>query len=122
MTQTASAFGQVQSALSFFIENYTSLAELRAVMDRLKGLQEATDAKPPTAIEVVPEPARSEVATSDLTLGLPNGQALLRDAKVELAPGRWTLITGASGSGKSTPVPALAGILPFGKGPVHVPE
>jgi putative ATP-binding cassette transporter len=121
MTQTASAFGQVQSALSFFIENYTSLAELRAVMDRLKGLQEATDAKPPTAIEVVPEPARSEVATSDLTLGLPNGQALLRDAKVELAPGRWTLITGASGSGKSTLFRALAGIWPFGKGQVHVP-
>jgi putative ATP-binding cassette transporter len=121
MTQTASAFGQVQSALSFFIENYTSLAELRAVMDRLKGLQEATDAKPPTAIEVVPEPARSEVATSDLTLGLPNGQALLRDAKVELAPGQWTLITGASGSGKSTLFRALAGIWPFGKGQVHVP-
>jgi putative ATP-binding cassette transporter len=121
MTQTASAFGQVQSALSFFIENYTSLAELRAVMDRLKGLQEATDAKPPTAIEVVPEPARSEVATSDLTLGLPNGQALLRDAKVELAPGRWTLITGASGSGKSTLFRALAGIWPFGKGQIHVP-
>ena len=39
MMQTASAFGQVQKALSFFIENYTYLAELRAVMDRLKGLQ-----------------------------------------------------------------------------------
>jgi putative ATP-binding cassette transporter len=43
MTQTASAFGQVQTALSFFIDNYTYLAELRAVMDRLKGLQAATD-------------------------------------------------------------------------------
>jgi putative ATP-binding cassette transporter len=49
MTQTASAFGQVQSALSFFVDNYTSLAELRAVMDRLRGLQAATDAKPESA-------------------------------------------------------------------------
>ena len=37
MMQTASAFGQVQTALSFFIDNYTYLAELRAVMDRLQG-------------------------------------------------------------------------------------
>ena len=35
MTQTAQAFGQVQTALSFFIDNYATLAELRAVMDRL---------------------------------------------------------------------------------------
>ncbi len=41
--QTVSAFGQVQPSLSFFVDNYTLLAELRAVMDRLKGLQVATD-------------------------------------------------------------------------------
>src|SRR5262252_5464406 len=121
MTQTASAFGQVQSALSFFIDNYTYLAELRAVMDRLGGLQQASDAKPATAIDLVPEQAHPGVATSDLTLGLPTGQVLLRDAKVELSPGRSTLITGASGTGKSTLFRALAGIWPFGKGHVHVP-
>ena len=121
MTQTASAFGQVQSALSFFIDNYTYLAELRAVMDRLKGLQEATDAKPATAIDVVPEPGRSDLGTADLTLGLPNGQLLLRDTKLALPRGRSTLITGASGSGKSTLFRALAGIWPFGKGVVKVP-
>ena len=55
--QTASAFGQVQQALSFFIENYTYVAELRAVMDRLMGLQAASDAKPDIAIEVMRNPA-----------------------------------------------------------------
>ena len=121
MTQTASAFGQVQSALSFFVDNYTSLAELRAVMDRLRGLQAATDAKPESAIDVVPDPGRTDVGALDLTLGLPNGQALLRDATLILPQGRSTLITGASGSGKSTLFRALAGIWPFGKGHVHVP-
>jgi putative ATP-binding cassette transporter len=120
MTQTASAFGQVQTALSFFVDNYTSLAELRAVMDRLKGLQAATAAKPDTAIELVPEPGKS-LRTHDLTLGLPDGQVLLRDSQLELAPGSATLISGASGSGKSTLFRALAGIWPFGKGEVHVP-
>src|SRR6266446_345986 len=121
MTQTASAFGQVQNALSFFVDNYTQLAELRAVMDRLKGLQMATDAKPETTLDVVPETGRRDVATSDLTLSLPNGQALLQDTRVVLPPGRATLISGASGSGKSTLFRALAGIWPFGRGHVHVP-
>jgi putative ATP-binding cassette transporter len=120
MTQTASAFGQVQSALSFFVDNYTTLAELRAVMDRLKGLQAATEATPDTAIEVLREPV-NDVRTNDLTLGLPNGQVLLRDTRLVLPHGRATLITGASGSGKSTLFRALAGIWPFGKGEVHVP-
>ncbi len=121
MTQTASAFGQVQTALSFFIENYTYLAELRAVMDRLMGLQAASDAKPATAIEVVPDAGRTDLGAAGLTLGLPNGQALLSDATFILPRGRSTLITGVSGSGKSTLFRALAGIWPFGKGQVRVP-
>jgi putative ATP-binding cassette transporter len=121
MMQTASAFGQVQTALSFFITNYTYVAELRAVMDRLQGLQAAIDARPDTAIEVVSEAGRSDVGASDLTLGLPNGQALLSDATFTLPRGRSTLITGVSGSGKSTLFRALAGIWPFGRGQVRVP-
>jgi len=120
MTQTASAFGQVQSALSFFIDNYTSLAELRAVMDRLKGLQHATDDKPEVTLDVVPQP-RPDVHAEALTLALPNGQALLKDALIDLPKGRATLISGASGSGKSTLFRALAGIWPFGRGHVNIP-
>jgi putative ATP-binding cassette transporter len=121
MMQTASAFGQVQGALSFFIDNYTYLAELRAVMDRLKGLQAASDAKPVAAIEVKPEAAGTDLGVANLTLGLPNGQALLSDVTFALPRGRSTLITGASGSGKSTLFRALAGIWPFGRGEVRVP-
>jgi putative ATP-binding cassette transporter len=121
MTQTASAFGQVQSALSFFVDNYTSLAELRAVMDRLKGLRAATDERPSTTLDVVPQAGRQDVAAEALTLALPNGQALLQDARIELPKGRATLITGASGSGKSTLFRALAGIWPFGRGHVNIP-
>ena len=120
MTQTASAFGQVQSALSFFIDNYTSLAELRAVMDRLQGLQHATDDKPEVTLDVVPE-ARADVHAEALTLSLPDGQALLKDAVIDLPKGRATLISGVSGSGKSTLFRALAGIWPFGRGHVTIP-
>ena len=121
MTQTASAFGQVQSALSFFIDNYTSLAELRAVMDRLGGLRAAIDSKPKTTLDVVPQPGATSVGADSLTLALPNGSPLLENARVQLPKGKATLISGVSGSGKSTLFRALAGIWPFGRGHVQVP-
>lgn len=119
--QTAQAFGQVQSALSFFIDNYTNVAELRAVMDRLKGLQTAIDEKPPQNITVTPEAARADVGTRGLDLALPTGQTLLKDLDLTLPKGAWTLISGSSGSGKSTLFRALAGIWPFGHGRVLIP-
>lgn len=121
MMQTASAFGQVQNALSFFVDNYTTLAELRAVMDRLKGLRAAVDEKPPAAIAIEPESGRTGVAAEGLTLALPTGQALLENVDLSLEPGTATLVSGESGSGKSTLFRALAGIWPFGQGTVHIP-
>ena len=119
--QTAQAFGQVQSALSFFIDNYTNVAELRAVMDRLKGLQTAIDEKPADNISVTPEAGRADVGTRGLDLALPTGQTLLKDLDLTLPKGAWTLISGSSGSGKSTLFRAMAGIWPFGRGRVLIP-
>jgi putative ATP-binding cassette transporter len=121
MMQTASAFGQVRTGLSFFVDNYTLLAELRAVLDRLKGLQAATDEKPERAIDVVPEAGNTDVKADGLTLALPTGQPLLENLDLVLPHGRSTLISGASGSGKSTLFRALAGIWPFGRGHVRIP-
>lgn len=119
--QTAQAFGQVQSALSFFIDNYTNVAELRAVMERLRGLQAAIDDKPADAIAVTTQTASADVGTSGVDLALPNGQKLLADLNLVVPKGTSTLITGTSGSGKSTLFRALAGIWPFGRGEVKVP-
>ena len=75
MTQTASAFGQVQSALSFFIDNYTTLAELRAVMDRLIGLQVAIEERQGEGqIALTATEQGATVDVRDLTIGLPGGQ------------------------------------------------
>lgn len=119
--QTAQAFGQVQSALSFFIDNYTNVAELKAVMERLRGLQAAIDDKPADAIAVTTQTASADVGTAGVDLALPNGQKLLADLNLVLPKGTSTLISGTSGSGKSTLFRALAGIWPFGKGEVRVP-
>ena len=58
LMQTASAFGSVQSALSYFVSSYQSIAQYRAVIARLDGFQRAivagrAVALPPAAIEVL---------------------------------------------------------------------
>ena len=45
LMQTANAFGQVQGALSVFVSIYRSLAEWRAVIERLSGFDQAIAAR-----------------------------------------------------------------------------
>ena len=58
LMQTASAFGSVQEALSFFVTTYSELAEWGAVIQRLTGFDTAIDqarasAAPASAIKRV---------------------------------------------------------------------
>src|SRR5205085_2142200 len=41
LVQTATAFAQVQDALSFIVSSYTDIAEWRAVVERLSGFERA---------------------------------------------------------------------------------
>src|SRR5262249_31378657 len=87
LTQTASAFGSVQSSLSFFINAYQQLAEWRAVIARLTGF----DAALATAQTPTNGPQRSETQSclriENLTAGLPNGTKLPGELHIELARG-----------------------------------
>jgi putative ATP-binding cassette transporter len=47
---------------------------------------------------------------------------LLTDAAFRFQPGERTLLTGPSGSGKSTLFRAIAGIWPYGKGHIEIPQ
>jgi putative ATP-binding cassette transporter len=126
MMQTASAFTSVQTALSFIITSYSTIAEWRAVVDRLSGFEEAMLAaraaavKPPH-ITVGPQAAQ-DVAMEELEVGLPNGTPLVDVADLHLPAGENVLVTGPSGSGKSTLFRAISGIWPFGKGRIFVPQ
>jgi vitamin B12/bleomycin/antimicrobial peptide transport system ATP-binding/permease protein len=126
LMQTASAFGQVQTSLSFIVNSYAELAQWTAVVDRLaqfrataQTLNEAVQQG--GGIEVVPS-GRAAVVLDGLTVDLPTAAPLLVSGKLELPAGRATLITGPSGSGKSTLFRAIAGIWPFGEGAVRVPQ
>ena len=123
LSQTASSFGEVQGALSWFVDNYRSVAEWRATVARLSGFRGAlasAHAEQAGGVHAVPE-AGANLRLDGVTLALPDGRVLLADAAAEIAPGEKVLISGPSGSGKSTLFRAIAGIWPFGGGTVHVP-
>jgi putative ATP-binding cassette transporter len=55
-------------------------------------------------------------------LALPQGRALLGATTLELKPGEDVLVTGPTGSGKSTLFRAIAGIWPYWSGRIHMPQ
>jgi putative ATP-binding cassette transporter len=127
LTQTASAFDRVQTALSFFITSYRSIAEWRACAQRLIGFEAAVAhaeaaAVTPPVVEVRPQAGRNTVEVRDLAIRLPNGVPLVAANDIVIRPGERVLVTGPSGSGKSTLFRAMAGIWPFGSGTVTVPK
>ena len=126
MMQTASAFGSVQGALSFFISVYRQLAEWQAVVARLDGFEAGIDltenlAANPSTIRLVPAATEDKIKVNSLAIRLPNGDALLDVSNLTLRHGERTLVTGPSGAGKSTLLRAIAGIWPFGSGAIEIP-
>jgi len=126
LMQTASAFNSVQRALSFVINAYRTIAEWRAVIQRLSGFSLAvtaarTAAHAPPVIEVSATADRRAVELDDLAVTLPAGTPLVAADDIVVSPGERVLLTGPSGSGKSTLFRAIAGIWPFGSGRVLLP-
>jgi vitamin B12/bleomycin/antimicrobial peptide transport system ATP-binding/permease protein len=125
LTQTASAFNSVQTALSFFVDTYVRIAEWRAVIERLSGFDvsianaNAVATRAPS-IAVTPAAAQN-IELANVEVALPSGQPLVA-ADVAFVPHQDVLLKGPSGSGKSTLFRALAGIWPFGKGTITVPQ
>ena len=127
LMQTASAFTSVQTALSFFVNAYRSLAEWRAVIARLDGFNIAAEraraaATAPQAIAVSTREGRDRVEIDDLLVQLPQGTPLVAADDIAIAAGERVLLTGPSGSGKSTLFRAIAGTWPFGAGTIRVPK
>jgi len=121
LMQISSAFGQVQDSLAWFVDNYSTLASWRATADRLTSFEEsvANQEQAQPGLSVV---AGQELTAEGLSIGLPGGAALLAGLSLRASPGDAILVKGPSGSGKSTLFRAFAGIWPFAKGKVSVPQ
>lgn len=126
LTQVSSAFGRVETAMSFFINSYQSIASYLASINRLTTFDAAiAQAQQASGVEkgihhaVAPAGA---MQIADTTLSLPNGDPIVRIDNLDLGAARSTLVIGPSGSGKSTLFRAIAGIWPFGEGKIGIPQ
>jgi putative ATP-binding cassette transporter len=124
LMQIASAFSNVQHALSWFIENYRPFAEWKASVDRLTNFHEAVCKAQPEECKLaglqVNAEDRPELSIDNLKLRLPDGRVLVNNLTMTVSAGERLLVRGPSGVGKSTLFRAIAGIWPFGSGTIGV--
>ncbi|MBF9234947.1 ABC transporter ATP-binding protein/permease [Microvirga alba] len=125
MQQTVGAFSSVQSALDFFITSYSTIANYKAVVDRLTTFEAAVEAVRQKGgkerVSLAPS-HNGDLNVAGLEVALPDGRVLMKADGVAFRQGEATLLTGPSGSGKSTLFRAISGIWPFGTGQILVPD
>jgi len=124
LMQISSAFVTVQGALSFFVVQYQGVAEWKAVIDRLTGFEAAIAA---SGAQAAASGLRAVTGANGLEAGplsvaLPHGAALIETGALSFGRGDRVLVTGPTGSGKSTTLRAIAGIWPFAEGEIALPE
>ncbi|OHV11839.1 ABC transporter ATP-binding protein/permease [Kushneria phosphatilytica] len=125
LMQISNAFGQVQSSLSWFVDNYARLASWRSVVDRLTAFNQRMDELLPVANAQghhLIEEERDSIQLANVRLRLPDGQPLITIDELELDQQHSVLIQAPSGSGKSVLIRALAGIWPWWQGTMHRPK
>lgn len=138
LMQMSSAFGQVQGALSWFVDNYATLVGWKAASNRLIDFQ--------YAIREAQREERQHDGEHDIEVQHGDGDRIDIDAlalalpqlgmrgtpiakrplvsafSLTIRPGERWLVTGPSGCGKSVLFRALAGIWPYGSGVVTMPD
>ncbi|HWJ75356.1 MAG TPA: ABC transporter ATP-binding protein/permease [Kaistia sp.] len=125
LMQTASAFGTVRAAFSFFVTAYDTLANWKAVVDRLDGFDRSlvtVEAEAELGPKLATDNRAASLAIENLVVRLPDGRPVVEVPELTLQPRESVLVTGPSGSGKTSLFRALGGIWPFGGGGVHIPE
>ncbi|MGM9483222.1 ABC transporter ATP-binding protein/permease [Roseateles sp. NT4] len=118
--QAGGAFAAVLGAVSLIIDNFESLSRFVAGIDRLHAMAAVLDAAPPEA--GIAREEGSELDIKDLTVHAPGSErVLVEKLNLRVPEGGSLLITGASGTGKSSLLRAIAGLWTQGSGQVSHP-
>lgn len=111
LQQTATAFGNLSDALSFFRDAYDDFAQYRATIIRLDGLQDADEKA--RALPSIDTADGEGIGLRDVTITKPDGGVLVDDLDLSLVPGDALVVKGRSGSGKTTLFRGLSGLWPY---------
>ncbi|MGB3512711.1 MAG: ABC transporter ATP-binding protein/permease [Microcoleaceae cyanobacterium] len=125
ITQAGTAFSIILGSLTVIISQLDRLTEFAAGINRLSTFSDAIESAPEvpegeSTIDTVIEP---HLALEHLTLKTPNYQrTLVRDISLEVPSENGLLIMGASGSGKSSILRAIANLWNSGTGAIYRPK
>jgi len=133
ITQATAAFITLRASFSVIIDQFNSLSSFAAVVERLGAYQEASRGWPardrPAAVvsdeggnNVIETVEAAYLAIERLTLYTPDSRKILvRDLSLEVATAGDLLIVGESGVGKTSLLPAIAGLWRSGSGRIVRP-
>jgi vitamin B12/bleomycin/antimicrobial peptide transport system ATP-binding/permease protein len=132
LMQITAAFGQVQTGLTWFVDNFPRIAEWRSHVERLlefelalsttaEATSETGEATVITLEEAGEEHGAEALAFRDLQIAHADGNIVIGETNTKIAKGERVLIVGDSGSGKSTLFRAIAGLWPWGAGSILHP-
>jgi putative ATP-binding cassette transporter len=121
MSQSASAFGQIQNGLSFFRNAYDLFAGYRAAIIRLHGLVIANEEARELPTLTTTPCVDGTVRLDDVEVRTPDGEQLIKPLDLHLEVGETLMITGPSGSGKTTLLRSLSELWPFASGTLTRP-
>lgn len=124
--QLASAFIQVQVAISWLVDNYRAIAEWFASARRVTELVESYEGTDEATAANQPLIARADSFDDCLRLeGLrlcdQSGRVIVGRADIAILQGEKVMLAGEAGVGKSVLVRAIAGLWPWGEGRILAP-
>ena len=118
------AFNQVQQALRWFVDNFSTIADWQATLLRVASFRKTLltmdklgENESRIALD---EWERDSIGIDDLQIASPSGCIMLSESHVELRPGERTLIVGEEAEERLL-FRAIAGLWPWGGGRIDRP-
>ncbi|HEY8031891.1 MAG TPA: ABC transporter ATP-binding protein/permease [Methylocella sp.] len=125
LMMAAGAFNQVQQALRWFVDNFSTIADWRATLLRVASFRLALVEMDKLGsetdhIELVPT-ADDRLVFDEIGISSPAGCTRLSERHVMINPGERVLIIGKRRGGKTSFFSAIAGVWPWGDGRILLP-